>query len=36
LDHEAVQYFEEHDAAIPIAVLEELDRFADGKNQTPF
>ena len=29
-DHEAITHFEEHDVAIPIAVLEELDNFKKG------
>lgn len=31
-DHSAVQHFEEHDVAIPITVLEELDNFKKGND----
>ncbi|MDC0357219.1 PhoH family protein [Oligoflexia bacterium] len=31
-DHEAIQHFAEHDIAIPITVLEELDQFKKGND----
>ena len=31
-DHSAVEHFEEHDVAIPITVLEELDNFKKGND----
>src|ERR1700741_1636948 len=31
-DHNAVKHFEEHDVAIPITVLEELDNFKKGND----
>ncbi len=35
-DHNAVNNFEEHDVAIPITVLEELDRFKKGNDSLNF
>ena len=35
-DHEAVNSFEEHDVAIPITVLEELDNFKKGNDTKNF
>ena len=31
-DHEAILHFDEHDVAIPITVLEELDKFKKGND----
>jgi len=35
-DHNAIQHFEEHDVAIPITVLEELDEFKKGNDTKNF
>jgi len=35
-DHEAMNHFEEHDVAIPITVLEELDNFKKGNDTKNF
>ena len=35
-DHEAVKYFAEHDVAIPLTVLEELDNFKKGNDTKNF
>ncbi len=35
-DHEAIKHFEEHDVAIPITVLEELDNFKKGNDTKNF
>ena len=35
-DHQAVNQFEEHDVAIPISVLEELDSFKKGNDTINF
>jgi PhoH-like ATPase len=35
-DHEAIQHFAEHDVAIPITVLEELDGFKKGNDTKNF
>jgi len=35
-DHNAIQSFEEHDVAIPITVLEELDNFKKGNDTKNF
>src|SRR5687767_5884019 len=35
-DHNAVKHFQEHDVAIPITVLEELDSFKKGNDTKNF
>jgi hypothetical protein len=35
-DHQAVNQFDEHDVAIPISVLEELDAFKKGNDTNNF
>lgn len=35
-DHEAIRHFDEHDIAIPITVLEELDKFKKGNDTKNF
>jgi len=35
-DHNAINHFEEHDVAIPITVLEELDNFKKGNDTINF
>ena len=35
-DHQAVNNFQEHDVAIPITVLEELDQFKKGNDTINF
>jgi PhoH-like ATPase len=35
-DHNAIQSFQEHDVAIPITVLEELDNFKKGNDTKIF
>jgi PhoH-like ATPase len=35
-DHQAVNQFDEHDVAIPITVLEELDNFKKGNDTLNF
>lgn len=35
-DHEAIEHFGEHDVAIPITVLEELDKFKKGNDSKNF
>src|SRR5262245_7207867 len=35
-DHQAIQQFAEHDVAIPITVLEELDAFKKGNDSKNF
>ena len=35
-DHQAINQFEEHDVAIPISVLEELDSFKKGNDTINF
>src|SRR5213592_4054156 len=35
-DHNAIKNFQEHDVAIPITVLEELDNFKKGKDTINF
>jgi PhoH-like ATPase len=35
-DHQSIQNFKDHDVAIPITVLEELDRFKIGNDTKNF